>query len=300
MFSVSHSVPLNRFLVGISFLLLSLSGLSTPSHAQGWDLADDFSGTSNPNGAWTYGQYISGTFSALPQEQFDSTWQGPSWISGGDGIIKMNGGSSVYNGVGPGQVSLDADNATPVARWTAPATGIFDISVAIGGFGTPLDADAHQSGLNINGVAQTGSYDGNSNVYTWLIHDIGLSKGTTVDAYVNHDYGYGNTQTAFTVIQQAAITAPQLTRQGNVITVTFTVTNVSNDPANATITAATLNGVSTTTRPLPGGTIPSGVTINVAFTFPGTVGSHGQVVTLKFNGIYGTGNYTYSLPVTLP
>jgi hypothetical protein len=163
-----------------------------------------------------------------------------------------------------------------------------------------LDADAHQSGLNINGVAQTGTYSGTSNVYSWLIRDIGLGAGATVDAYVNHGYGYGNTQATFTVIQQAAVTVPQLTRHGNVITVTFQVTNVANGPANATVAAATLNGVSTTTHPLPAGTIPPGVTINVALTFPGTAGSHGQVVTLKFNGTYGTGSYTYSLPVTLP
>jgi len=308
MVTVSGSGLPDRHFIGLALLLLSMAGLAIPSHAQTWDLTNDFSGTSNPNGAWTYGQYINSAFTAFTLEE-TSIWQGPDWYGEGSPelqlCVAMNGASYAQYGIGPGQISLGSDAGTPVARWTADAIGIFDISVTIGGttaaegggFG---NVNAHQAGLNIDSVAQAGIYNSNTNVYSWLIQDVGLSARTTVDAYVNQHYSGGSTQTIFTVIQQAALAAPQLTRPGDFIIVTLKVTNVGSAAANATITAATLNGVSTTTRPLPSGTIPSGVTISVPLTFPGNAGSPGQSVPLKFSGAYGTGSYAYSMPVTLP
>src|SRR5579862_6185876 len=113
MFSVSRSIRLSRFLMVLSCLLLSLAGFGATAHAQTWDLARDFSTTSNPNGAWTYGAYGSGgTFTAFAEEATNSTVDWPFWIGEGTGIGLNTTGSPGY-GIGPGQVTLEADTGTP-------------------------------------------------------------------------------------------------------------------------------------------------------------------------------------------
>jgi len=187
--------------------ICTLSLLSVGANAQTWDLANDFSTTNgNPNGAWTYGYNAGSGFTA-----FDSVNSG-AWVYSGAGY----GGAFIYKnlanylayGIYPGEVSLEADNGTPEVRWTAPTSGVYTINVAIGGttansgggFG---NNDASGSGLLVGGVAQTGSYSNSTNVYSWSITNIVLTGGTHVDAYVNHGYGGGNTQTIFTVTQNA-------------------------------------------------------------------------------------------------
>lgn len=63
----------------------------------------------------------------------------------------------------------------------------------------------------MNGVQQTGGYTSSTNLKlkSWTIHDVQLSQGQTVDAYVTQRYGYGNTNTVFTVTNIAAVPEPE-------------------------------------------------------------------------------------------
>jgi len=185
--------------------------LGSPAYAQeSWDLAGDWNPPANPNGAWSYGDYDSNTFVYLPYmtDTNNNVLGGAGgYVSskGPDGYIFVNLTGSAAYGIAPGQVSLEADVGTPVARWTAPTSGVYDISVMIGGTtasegGGYGNNFAQYGGLNIDMVGQTADSFTN-NVKSWTFSNILLGAGTTVDAYVAWP-GYangGNTETLFHV-----------------------------------------------------------------------------------------------------
>ena len=179
-------------------LVSSLGLFSSVAQAQTWNLAADFSTHNTLGSPWQTGAYVNGT-SFLEN---NSAW--------------LNTGSILAYGILPGNVSLPSDTQTAVARWTAPITSHFDIAVSIGGSlawsgggGGNLNADI--SGLSMNGIQQTGVHTSSTNLKlkSWTIHDVQLSQGQTVDAYVTQRYGYGNTNTVFTVTNIAAVPEPE-------------------------------------------------------------------------------------------
>jgi hypothetical protein len=106
-----------------------------------WDIAGDFSETSNANGVWDYGYYGVGGFHLLPQKVSTSgTWAQTLGFTGwvpaegytDPGVIRNTSGSSqTYVGItwAPGQLSLNpSGSAITVARWAAPAAGTYNIS----------------------------------------------------------------------------------------------------------------------------------------------------------------------------
>lgn len=125
----------------------------------------------------------------------------------GGAFLYQNSAPFQAYGINPGQVSLESDLGSAAVQWTAPATGEYDIAVAIGGTLASADGGfgnnfAQFAGLNINGASQAAaSFSGN--VKNWDMTDVLLNAGATVDAYVLNP-GYadgGNTQTEFTVTQ---------------------------------------------------------------------------------------------------
>ncbi len=125
-------------------LTLGLTLLALPSFAATYDVAADFSPTSNPTGAWSYG------WSTALTSTFD-----PYSFNGNDRGIDIWGDAGTlfpptvsHNGTGsiialspelitwqPGQFALHPGSVGQYshARWTAPAAGIFDISVVFTG-----------------------------------------------------------------------------------------------------------------------------------------------------------------------
>ena len=213
-----------------------------------WDLAGDWNPPANPNGAWTYGDYDSNALVNLTYMSNDVGGAGAYLPVGGgatDGFIYKNLTGGLAYGIYPGQVSLESDWGTAVARWTAPTSGFYDISVLIGGttvtegggYGNNFAQDA---GLNINMVGQTAdSFD--NNVKSWTFANILLSAGTTVDAYVAYP-GFangGNTQTSFHV---DAVAQPPL------LTITYSANQaiVSWPPSVTGWTLQTNNDLTTT------------------------------------------------------
>ena len=184
--------------------------LGSTAGAQTWNLTNDFSPPSNPNGAWSYAEYAGGTFENLTWQPTAGVYAVGPVLQDGAFIYKNTTGSPAY-GIDPGQISLESDWGTAVARWTAPTTGIYDINVAIGGTtategGGYGNNFAQYGGLNIGLVSQADTSFTN-NVKTWTLTDVHLTGGQTVDAFVANP-GYangGNTQTSFTV---AAVPEP--------------------------------------------------------------------------------------------
>jgi len=130
------------FISGVGILLAL--GIMGSSHAAAiYDLSDDFSLSSNPNGAWSYGKYTGGldanTFTLftigetiLPDGNPLDVWHGVSGDSNIDpNIIKNNGASFTASCCG---IDFNADKVTfgpflgpTVARWTAQFDGTFDV-----------------------------------------------------------------------------------------------------------------------------------------------------------------------------
>ena len=183
---------------------------------EGWDLASDWNPPQNPNGAWTYGVYDSGSFVDLTYTNNAALAglgdDGGYFPAGGnptDGFIYKSLIANPAYGIDPGEVSLEADFGTPIARWTAPASGLYNISIVIGGteadegpgFGNNFAQDA---AVNIKMAGQAASFSDNSsanNVRGWSFTNLMLGAGTNVDAYVAWP-GFalgGNTQTIFHV-----------------------------------------------------------------------------------------------------
>lgn len=142
-----------HFCLALSVMLLAAFG--TPATAETWDIADDFSANSNPNGAWSYGYKIgnqgatfarftaNATVAAYYNTQQLAGWSDPSSdvvpyiaknISQQDwGFINPNpgGGSFILH---PGEVLLHPysllGNRFSVARWTAPYSGYYSLQAA--------------------------------------------------------------------------------------------------------------------------------------------------------------------------
>lgn len=179
--------------------------VAVAARGQTWDLAADFSLGSNPNGGWSYGN-VGFTLATIPTTSATFDW----WTDPGNvPTVGLNVGTTPSYGIAPGHCSLECDFTSPDARWTAPAAGLYDITLVIGGTtgnegGGWGNGHVDQANLAIDGANQP--YDSFvNNVKTWSLTDVGLNAGDTVDATINEAYGGGNTDTMFTI---AAVPEP--------------------------------------------------------------------------------------------
>ena len=202
-----------------SVIFSSLFILGTTARANApWDLEADWSPPGNPNGTWSYGQYDGGSWVG-PAVTPGSSYVGGSfspdeYLSAGQGYYVTNtanpfGGSFVYLnnwttpewGLSVGAVSLDEiGSGSPAVVWTAPASGLYDVSVEIGGsqaympggywdgtWGSPVGGYGNQyssfSEVFVNGALESDSGLAN-NVKSWAIDNLYLSAGSKVMAIV--------------------------------------------------------------------------------------------------------------------
>lgn len=182
-------------------LLLASTTLATAASATSWDLAADYAADTNPNGAWTYGEIPNGTFSALAWNAGTASY-GVAAV--GQAFLYKRTAAGTDFGIGEGKVSLEADWGDPAVRWTAPTTGTYTFSIAVGGttangpggFGNNF---ATYAGVQVNGMVRTeNSFIGN--VKSWSFTAT-LNAGDLVDTYVlNPGFASGgNTQTEILV-----------------------------------------------------------------------------------------------------
>ena len=151
--------------------LLSLAVLTRPSVAQSYNAVGDFSISSNPNGAWSYG-YSYGVGSAFILDTTNTASYGPGLALGGwmgnvdtnvganypyalknfTGSPVANNGTTIYQ---PGQLGLQPgeSNVESIVRWTAPFSGTFSLNVTFSGldnfFGDSADVHILKNGVSI-------------------------------------------------------------------------------------------------------------------------------------------------------
>ena len=180
-------------------LLLSLPLLSLAAFgsADTWNLANDFSFTSNPNGVWTYGALTSTGFHPDLSHSTPSVTVFQGWTYDGNTNLWKNVTTSTQFGTNPGEVALQSYNylsAIADARWTAPYDGNFSFDVI---FNALTDHNLDY-GLNLDGVAQTPSSNGGGMI-TYGFNNVSLRAGETLDAYSSYS---SDRELDFTVVGQ--------------------------------------------------------------------------------------------------
>lgn len=176
--------------------------IATPAvYATTWNIQNDFSITSNPNGAYSYGWVPSpgGEFSV-----YDKTDEG---ISGCEGIVidwhsssitwsrgpvvaKNITSSSSCNGIQPGEVNIHPgpDGQFSVIRWTSPVAGIISINGYFGaGDSGIMSYFIYKDGTIPIFTIHQASGDGPFS----LVEDV--SVGSTIDFMVGEGFYYGST-----------------------------------------------------------------------------------------------------------
>lgn len=166
-----------------------------------WDAANDFSATSNPAGAWSYGwsQSRGSGFELLPTLQTVNSGAIEFWTGSGDGTTEpdvfYNDSDAVVNPAGTNPIPAHSLGFHPgpagqnaIVRWTAPSSGTFDVNATftgrddVGGTTTDvavlLDGSTPLWSASVNGYLDSHSFE----------QALSLTAGATVDFTV----GYGS------------------------------------------------------------------------------------------------------------
>lgn len=126
-----------RIMIGLS----SLAVCAVPTSANfAFDLTADLTAQSNPNGAWSYGYKLkdangkpTGSFHLFTTGVND--WMGPHWYTDtgtNGGEIWRNDTNRTQFDIPAGRCSLNGDaHSTSTARWTAPVSGVVDVSISL-------------------------------------------------------------------------------------------------------------------------------------------------------------------------
>lgn len=171
------------------------------------DLAADYSKTSNPSGAWTYG-YVRGAPGADAGELvvFSTATEGGSgvtaWLDPTNAVLNapsifLNDSSASINGVAPGEAALHPGQAGEyaIARWTAPAAGTYSVEVQF------KEGDiGDTNGLLVHNGAVLVTEDSTA---TNALHTLSvvMSAGDTLDVAVGNkgDFLYDTTPVIFKI-----------------------------------------------------------------------------------------------------
>ena len=200
------------------FLTVGCVFLATTANAQTYDLANDFSYLSNPNGVWSYGfeKTAGGTFTpyTTTSQQFTNFYRGWSVNDPFGGQCWKSFNTVQMFGVRPGQVSLHpSSNQNPsVVRWTAPNAGNVDLagffgndgsfSDSYGGGGTVLNRDVY---FDNNPLFDKREGQKRTN---FQFNNFPVKRGDTLDFMIYGGFNSGNTPISAAITYRSTVPAP--------------------------------------------------------------------------------------------
>ena len=201
----------SRKLSGLAVAMTSaLLGATTLGSAATWDVTTQYSVSSNPNGAWSYGweSTLNGSLDLYDAVRAADQWYASSHHSGDwTPTVWQNDLGYADWGVLPGQISLHPgwDNSFSVVRWTSPISGTIDVS----GFFGAGDLGAMSYYIAANDVTAL-SWLTDSGTENFAFSQ-SVSAGDTLDFIVGTPigggYGFGNTPLGVTI--ETSGTAPE-------------------------------------------------------------------------------------------
>jgi hypothetical protein len=175
---------------GFAVLAGAVVGMCLCTSARADDIAASFSATSNPNGPWSYGSYVESTSTFTLFTSSGTSCAGlPFWSApGGFPIVEANNTGSTQS-CGTVTVPTDTLDLHPQdlagtdadARWTAPASGTYEIS---GNFSS-LDSTTTFDSILVNGASAFSTNLSSSNTSSGFALTETLTAGSTIDFIVN-------------------------------------------------------------------------------------------------------------------
>ncbi len=156
------------------------------SAAMSWNIVDDYSTTSNPIGPWSYGRTFTTTvetFNLLPSRWHNVSAGGTGWYLGGSQWWPSICDPAVCGGLpGVWMWAFNNSNGYPVARWTSPASGYYDISGQFNGYDDPaIDNIGY---VTVDGVIAFNEHVGHSSPVTAFgLEDVFVPMGGTVNFF---------------------------------------------------------------------------------------------------------------------
>ena len=192
-------------LLAAGIVMLGVLGQRLPARASPitYDAAADWSSSTNPNGAWTYGGYSGTTaspsnfFKFTVHENNNTYAQLEEWVptENTPPRIMYNPGSTFTGGsvdYAAGKIVLGTNRGMPVLRWTAPTAGTADISAVftnVQNFGHTMGGLSIYVGATRSFFqAPGGSYQTS---YSESLTGVTVAAGTTIDFVV--DSGWNGT-----------------------------------------------------------------------------------------------------------
>jgi hypothetical protein len=286
--------------LGITLAVLApAASTDVSAQAASWDAADDFSATSNPNGAWSYGWSVS-RGSAFNVDTVATTVSGLNvWTNSSTQIepdVAFNGTSGTINSSGTNPIPAGSlafhpgpSGENAIVRWTAPSTGSYDIAATFTGrdnFGpTTTDVAVLSNGTQL-WAGEVSAYLATQSIPAARLN---LNAGDTIDFTVG--YGIDGTYSYDTTGLSAGIslvdTTPPVVSiatpvQGATYTLGQTViaAYACNDPDSTLVTCS---------GPVPDGSpIDTATTGSKTFTVVGTDQANNQAsASVKYSVGYG-------------
>ena len=160
-----------------------------------YDLVNDFSSTTNPNGTWSYGwePKLVGTFNLYDVCDTSVFEESPIWYSSSlyhPPEVWKNTGSGPYNYVQPGEVSLHPGSGGQfsVVRWKSPLAG----NVSISGYFGAGDIGVMSYFICKNGNTSLFRVEDTYDDGPFTLNAY-VSIGDTIDFMIGEGYGYGST-----------------------------------------------------------------------------------------------------------
>jgi hypothetical protein len=203
-------------------ICLFLSCAVAPAFAQTYNVAADFSTTSNPAGVWSYGYEATLGSSYFTKYTDKGNFSNIDFcFLSGTGLpdVGKNNTTSTQVFLPPGDVMLHPGNTAALAsyasviRWTAPSTNQFDVSTLFTGIDNRNpdvkvyvfhDASADFSGV-VSGTGATQAYD----------RRYSLAAGETLDFVVGNDGAVGDRN--FTQLDATISAVPEAKQRPSVI-----------------------------------------------------------------------------------
>lgn len=209
--------PVFTFVLSAGCLLI-LGGFH-PLYA---DVVSEFSLASNPNGVWSYGtlsSFTGGSLSLFTVAQSNINFPGSlEWDNGGsipnNSSVEMNSTSTTQSYativLPPNMLRLDGENYIDDVRWTAPASGVYNLT----GLFQRIDTDAYPVNVGVVENATTVLFDVNGlNPYgaqaPFNLTNVSLLSGTTLDFEEQGDQFYDDS-TGLELTVSSAVPEPSV------------------------------------------------------------------------------------------
>ena len=158
-----------------------------------YDAANDYSAANNPNGAWTYGEFVGATFYADSHPLGNRQWNGTHSQTFSLSSIQESDGSQL-NGTGTGPLLwLDsgslASGVEAAVRWTAPASGTYSIQGAFSALYNVSPQVPVAVLKNGSTTLASGTVDATAAPSFALNQSVTVKAGDTLDFVVEHTDG---------------------------------------------------------------------------------------------------------------